>query len=103
MPMPAAAEERKRPGRKPAENRDKSGSRVLFCLGEGGTVAGDRVVLKEECASEGEAMIESLKRGAPYYRVEIWQARAVLRLQRARLSMVSRWPVDRLVSFLSQA
>ena len=79
MPMPAAAEERKRPGRKPAESRDKGGSRVLFCLGEGGTAAGDRVVLKEECAGEGEAMIESLKRGAPYYRVEIWQARAVVK------------------------
>ena len=79
MPMPAVAEERKRPGRKPAEKRDKGGSRVLFCLGEGGTTAGDRLVLKEECAGEGEAMIESLKRGAPYYRVEIWQARAVVK------------------------
>ena len=37
------------------------------------------MVLKEECAGEGEAMIESLKRGAPYYRVEIWQARAVVK------------------------
>ena len=78
MPMPAA-EERKRPGRKPAESRERTGSRVLFCLGEGGTTAGDRLVLKEECAGEGEAMIESLKRGAPYYRVEIWQARAVVK------------------------
>jgi hypothetical protein len=24
-------------------------------------------------------MIESLRRGAPYYRVEIWQARAVVK------------------------
>ena len=42
MPMPAAAEEKKRPGRKPAESREKGGSRVLFCLGDGGTAEGDR-------------------------------------------------------------
>jgi hypothetical protein len=79
MPMPAAAEERKRPGRKSAESKEKGGSRVLFYLGDGGTTEGQRVVLKEACAGEGEAMIESLKRGAPYYRVEIWQARAIVK------------------------
>ena len=78
-PMPVAGEERKRPGRKPAESREKGGSRVLFYLGDGGISEGQRVVLKEECAGEGEAMIESLKRGAPYYRVEIWQARAIVK------------------------
>jgi hypothetical protein len=79
MPMPAATEEKKRPGRKPAESREKGGTRVLFYLGDGGTAEHQLVVLKEECAGEGEAMIESLKRGAPYYRVEIWQARAVVK------------------------
>ena len=79
MPMPAATEEKKRPGRKPVESREKGGTRVLFYLGDGGTTEHQLVVLKEECAGEGEAMIESLKRGAPYYRVEIWLARAVVK------------------------
>ena len=79
MPITAATEEKKRPGRKPAESKEKGGTRVLFYLGDGGTAAHQPVVLKEECAGEGEAMIESLKRGAPYYRVEIWRALAVVK------------------------
>ena len=80
MPMPATipAEEKRR-GRKPGGGKDKSGSRVLFYLGEGGDRDGDRLVLKEEYSSEGDAMVESLKRNAPYYRIEVWQARAIVR------------------------
>lgn len=79
-PMPAGPPiEHKRRGRKAADGKEKSGSRVLFYLGEGGDQEGHRVVLKEECPSEGDAMVQSLKRDAPYYRVEIWRARAVVK------------------------
>lgn len=80
MPMPVSnAEERKRRGRKADAGKDANGSRILFYLGEGGEQDGHRVVLKEECPSEGDAMVQSLKRDAPYYRVEVWQARAVVK------------------------
>lgn len=80
MPMPAAQPiEQKKRGRKAADGKEKNGSRVLFYLGEEGEQDGRRVVLKEECPSEGDAMVESLKRDAPYYRIEVWQARAVVK------------------------
>ena len=78
MPAAIPAEEKRR-GRKPGSGKDKSGSRVLFYLGEGGDRDGHRLVLKEEYSSEGDAMVESLKRNAPYYRIEVWQARAIVR------------------------
>jgi hypothetical protein len=80
MPMPAAIQdEKKRRGPKPGGAKDKSVSRVLFYLGDGGDPEGHRLVLKEEYSSEGDAMVESLKRNVPYYRIEVWQARAIVK------------------------
>jgi len=77
MPMPSTTRtEDKRRGRKPSEAKDK-GPLILFFLGEG---APDReqLALKERFGSEGAVMVEAFKRGEPYYRVEVWQSRAVV-------------------------
>ena len=64
----------RRRGRKPSQGAE-NGPRVLFFLGDGQPDV-EPFVLKEKLSSEGEAMVESLKRGEPYYRVEVWQSRA---------------------------
>jgi len=77
-PEPAATTE-KRKGRKPAESKEKSNSMVLFYLGEASEQNNGRIALKEKFGCEGDAMVESLKKGVPYYRIEVWQARAVVK------------------------
>jgi hypothetical protein len=82
IPVPtqvaAPVPERRRRGR-PAEAKEKSSGTALFYLGEAGEQISGRITLKEECASEGEAMVESLKKGVPYFRIEVWKARAVIK------------------------
>jgi hypothetical protein len=82
MPVPATelatAPEKRRRGR-PAETKEKSGAMILFYLGDASEQSSDRITLKEECASEGDAMVESLKKGVPYFRIEVWKARAVVK------------------------
>ena len=77
MPMPSTTgTEDKRRGRKPSEAKDK-GPLILFFLGEGGPDR-EQLALKERFGSEGAVMVEAFKRGEPYYRVEVWQSRAVV-------------------------
>jgi len=77
-PEPAAITERRR-GRRLAESKEKSNSMILFYLGEAGEQNNGRIALKEKFGCEGDAMVESLKKGVPYYRIEVWQARAVVK------------------------
>ena len=77
-PEAATAPEKRRRGR-PAESKEKNSGMVLFYLGEASEEPSGRVTLKEECASEGDAMVESLKKGVPYFRIEVWKARAVVK------------------------
>jgi hypothetical protein len=65
-----------RRGRKPGEAKDK-GPMILFFLGEGGPDR-EQLALRERFGSEGAVMVEAFKRGEPYYRVEVWQSRAVV-------------------------
>lgn len=77
MPVsPATGNEEKRRGRKPSEAKDK-GPLILFFLAEGKPTS-DQIVLKEKFGSEGAVMVEAFKRGEPYYRVEVWQSRAMV-------------------------
>jgi hypothetical protein len=77
MPMPSTTGNgEKRRGRKPSEAKDK-GPLILFFLAEGKPTS-DQIVLKEKFGSEGAVMVEAFKRGEPYYRVEVWQSRAMV-------------------------
>ena len=79
MPMPpAGTPEKKRRGRSAGGEKGKAGSLVLFCLGERER-DGQPLILREEFESEGAAMVEALKRDTPYYRVEVWRSRAVVK------------------------
>jgi hypothetical protein len=71
---PKTGNEERRRGRKPGEPKDK-GTLILFFLAEGGGNS-EELLLKEKFDSEGEVMVESFKRGQPYYRVEVWRSRA---------------------------
>jgi hypothetical protein len=71
---PKTGTEEKRRGRKPSEAKDK-GTLILFFLAKGRGNS-EQLVLDEKYDSEGEVMVESFKRGEPYYRVEVWQSRA---------------------------
>jgi hypothetical protein len=51
---------------------------VLFYLGERSQDSRD-LVLGERFESEGLAMVEALKRDVPFYRVEVWKSRAVVK------------------------
>jgi hypothetical protein len=77
MPMPSTTgNDEKRRGRKRSEAKDK-GPLILFFLAEGKPTS-DQIVLKEKFGSEGAVMVEAFKRGEPYYRVEVWQSRAMV-------------------------
>lgn len=82
MPMPDMAApngERKRRRRGAEAEKDRGGSLVLYFLGAGSENDGQPVVLKEQFSNEGGAMVESLKRDVPYYRVEVWRSRAIVK------------------------
>ena len=66
MPMPAgtaAVGETKRRRKRGEAERASDGS----------------LVLKEKFPNEGGAMVEALKRDVPYYRVEVWRSRAIVK------------------------
>jgi hypothetical protein len=82
MPMPRAAApggERKRRRRGADEEKERNGALVLYFLGAGGENDGQPLVLKEKFPNEGGAMVEALKRDVPYYRVEVWRPRAIVK------------------------
>jgi hypothetical protein len=82
MPMPGMAGpsgERKRRRRGAEAEKDRGGSLVLYFLGAGSENDGQPIVLKEQFSNEGGAMVESLKRDVPYYRVEVWRSRAIVK------------------------
>jgi hypothetical protein len=82
MPIPAAttaANEKKQRRRRGDAGRAPDDSLVLYFLGTGGENDGQPLVLKEKFSNEGGAMVEALKRDVPYYRVEVWRSRAIVK------------------------
>ena len=67
-----------RRGRRPAEQKQQTEVQVLFYLGER-SEEGRELVLGERFETEGLAMVEALKRDVPFYRVEVWKSRAVVK------------------------
>jgi hypothetical protein len=78
MQIPVQQQQGKRRGRRGADRKDKNTGRVLFCLGER-EQKGQPLILNQEFESEGAAMVEALKRDVPYYRVEVWRPRPIVR------------------------
>ncbi len=76
--MPAEAASKSRRGKRAAEGRETSSAQAFFYLAERGQDSPD-LVLGERFESEGHAMIEALKRDAPFYKVEMWKTRAVVK------------------------
>ncbi len=74
---PPPATESKRRGRKPSDTKDRN-PLAQFFLAEANSGSG-ALVLKEKFENEGHAIVASLTRGKPYYRVEVWQSRAVVK------------------------
>ena len=72
----AASTSRRR--KRAAEGRETGSAQVFFYLAERGQDSPD-LVLGERFESEGHAMIEALKRDAPFYKVEMWKSRAVVK------------------------
>ena len=77
--MPAEAASKSRRGKRAAEGRETSSAQVFFYLAERGQDSPD-LVLGERFESEGHAMIEALKRDVPFYKVEMWKSRAVVKV-----------------------
>lgn len=78
MPKPPAARpEGRRRGRRSNDGRERA-PLVHFYVAEPGSDP-SVLVLKEKFEDEGHAVVASLTRGKPYYRVEIWQSRAVVK------------------------
>ena len=75
---PAAAIPKPRRGRRPAGEGEQGGTQVLFFLGEKSS-DGPGLILDQKFDSEGLAMVEALKRDAPFYRVEVWKSRAIVK------------------------
>jgi len=76
--MPAEVSSKGRRGKRVAEGRETSSAQVFFYLAERGQDCPD-LVLGERFESEGHAMIEALKRDVPFYKVEMWKSRAVVK------------------------
>jgi hypothetical protein len=76
--MPGGPAAKARRGRRPAEQQQQSEVQVLFYLGERSQESRD-LVLGERFETEGLAMVEALKRDVPFYRVEVWKSRAVVK------------------------
>ena len=83
MPMPnattVAAGEKKRRRKRADSVGDPGDSLVLYFLGAPSQNDSEPIVLKERFSNEGGAMVESLKRDVPYYRVEVWRSRAIVK------------------------
>jgi hypothetical protein len=78
LEMPTEEVPKRKRGRRPVEEKEPSGAQVLFYLAER-TQGGHDLVLGEKFETEGHAMIESLKRDVPFYRVEVWKSRALVK------------------------
>ena len=74
--MPAEAKGRR--SKRAAEGRETSSAQAFFYLAERGQDSPD-LVLGERFESEGHVMIEALKRDVPFYKVELWKSRAVVK------------------------
>jgi hypothetical protein len=82
MPIPNAtvvSGDKKRRRRRADADGVPGDSLVLYFLGAASQNNGEPIVLKERFANEGGAMVESLKRDVPYYRVEVWRSRAIVK------------------------
>ena len=83
MPMPnattVAVGEKKRRRKRAEADADPGDSLVLYFLGAASRNDSEPIVLKERFPNEGGAMVESLKRDVPYYRVEVWRSRAIVK------------------------
>jgi hypothetical protein len=77
LEMPGEPATKTRRGRRPAEDK-QSGAQVHFYLGERSQEGRD-LKLGERFETEGLAMVEALKRDVPFYRVEVWKSRAVVK------------------------
>jgi hypothetical protein len=78
LEMPSESAAKPRRGRRPAEQKQQSDVQVLFYLSEQ-SQEGRELVLGERFETEGLAMVEALKRDVPFYRVEVWKSRAVVK------------------------
>jgi hypothetical protein len=78
LEMPSEPVAKTRRGRRPAEHKQQSEVQVLFYLGEQSQEGRD-LVLGARFETEGLAMVEALKRDVPFYRVEVWKSRAVVK------------------------
>jgi hypothetical protein len=76
--MPGEPAAKTRRGRRRAEDKQQSEAQVLFYLGERSQEGRD-LKLGERFETEGLAMVEALKRDVPFYRVEVWKSRAVVK------------------------
>jgi len=75
---PPTATPKPRRGRRPAGEGEQGGTQVLFFLGEKSS-DGPGLILDQKFDSEGLAMVEALKRDVPFYRVEVWKSRAIVK------------------------
>ena len=78
LEKPSEPTAKPRRGRRPAEQKQQTEGQVLFYLGERSQEGRD-LVLGARFESEGLAMVEALKRDVPFYRVEVWKSRAVVK------------------------
>jgi hypothetical protein len=78
LEMPGEPVVKTRRGRRPAEDKQQSEAQVHFYLGERSQEGRD-LKLGERFETEGLAMVEALKRDVPFYRVEVWKSRAVVK------------------------
>ena len=78
LELPPQEPPKRRRGRRPVGETEQSDAQVLFYLAEK-TPGGQELVLGERFETEGHAMVEALKRDVPFYRVEAWKSRAVVK------------------------
>ena len=75
---PEKATTKPRRGRKSEDEKEQGGTQILFFLGEKSS-DGLGLILDQKFDSEGLAMVEALKRDVPFYRVEVWKSRAIVK------------------------
>jgi hypothetical protein len=78
LEMPGEPAAKARRGRRTAEEKQQGEVQVHFYLAERAPEGRD-LVLGERFETEGLAMVEALKRDVPFYRVEVWKSRAVVK------------------------
>ena len=78
MPMPSTTGTEDKAARTEAERSERQRSADSLLSWQREVRIREQLVLKEKFDSEGAVMVESFKRGEPYYRVEVWQSRAIV-------------------------